>query len=136
MQSVNSKLSFLSQHGSITLLDFTVPGVPVPKQRPRLARNGRVYTPARTREYEYLVGDYARAAVKTSGWLNVPGEYALQVTVYRVRRAGDLDNYLKAISDGLNGIVWPDDAMVRTLIAFADLSRDNPRADITVGRYL
>jgi Holliday junction resolvase RusA-like endonuclease len=95
-----------------------------------------VYTPARTREYEYLVGDYARAAVKTSGWMIVPGEYALQVTVYRVRRAGDLDNYLKAISDGLNGIVWPDDAMVRTLIAFADLSRDNPRADITVGRYL
>ena len=36
-------------------LTFIIPGPPVPKQRPRFGRGGRVYTPPATRDYEIAV---------------------------------------------------------------------------------
>ena len=32
-------------------VEFTIPVKPVAKQRPRLAKNGHVYTPANTKKY-------------------------------------------------------------------------------------
>ena len=33
-------------------VEFTVPGIPVGKGRPRFMKNGHTYTPQRTRDYE------------------------------------------------------------------------------------
>lgn len=92
-----------------------------------MARNGRVYTPARTRDYEKLVAKYAKAAIESQGWEAVDGCYSLEIFVQRARYVGDLDNYLKAVSDGLNGIVWPDDSMVQKIVArFVNRNRKTP----------
>lgn len=101
-------------------IEFVVDGEPVPKMRPRLTRGGRAYTPQRTRDYEYKVGDLARQAIRIAEWDATPGKYALSVTVYRNKRIGDLDNFIKSIADGMNGIVWPDDRMVVAIDAFMD----------------
>ena len=36
-------------------VEFTVPGIPVGKGRPRFMKNGHTYTPQKTREYENKV---------------------------------------------------------------------------------
>lgn len=92
-----------------------------------MARNGRVYTPARTRDYERLVAKHAKLAIASTGWEVTDGQYSIEIVVQRARYVGDLDNYLKAVSDGLNGIVWPDDAMVRRIVArFWNRDRKKP----------
>jgi Holliday junction resolvase RusA-like endonuclease len=117
---------------------FTVPGVPVAKGRPRLTTIGgkaRAFTPAKTVLYEQLVALAAQRAIGGAG----PLEGALSVTVTaflpvpaswsRKKRdaalAGDIrptsrpdtDNYLKAALDGMNGIVYRDDAQVVRVVA-------------------
>ena len=36
-------------------IEFTVPGVPQGKERPRFTQNGAAYTPKKTKDYEKLV---------------------------------------------------------------------------------
>ncbi len=44
----------------------------------------------------------------------------------------DLDNVLKAIKDGLNGIVWGDDSQVAVLRECRKGYSDTPRVVVTV----
>jgi len=94
------------------MIRITIPGRPVPKARPRLGVRGRtayIYTPENTRAYEQLVGMCARAATPAP----LQGPVEMQAFVYlRHGRRGDLDNYLKCLCDGLNGIAWRDDSQV------------------------
>ena len=48
------------------------------------------------------------------------------------RRRRDLDNCAKSICDGLNGIVYLDDAQIAELIVRRYMDRKRPRAEITV----
>jgi len=73
-------------------------GRPVPKSRPRLGRGGKTFTPERTRLYEEAVAWQCRAQ---RVWL---GRSAVEVTIELHSTAelrGDLDNYAKAVLDGL-----------------------------------
>lgn len=109
------------------MIHFTIPGRPVPKHRPRVGKHGNIYTPQNCREYERAVGLYARNVFPQP----ISGPVALGVRFYFSRRPGDLDNYVKAISDGLNGIAWQDDRQVVKL--FASLKRGSPeRAEVVV----
>lgn len=92
---------------------FTIPGRPVPKQRPRAGKNGNLYTPKATREYERAVGWAARQVFVNP----YDGPIELILKVYLMARAGDLDNYIKSICDGLNGIAWWDDSQVTKIKA-------------------
>lgn len=92
---------------------FTVPGRPVPKQRPRAGNNGKLYTPKPTREYEKAVG-WAAKQVFVNPY---DGPIELILKIYLMARAGDLDNYIKSICDGLNGIAWRDDSQVTRIRA-------------------
>ena len=88
--------------------DFTVPGRPVPKQRPRAGNNGNLYTPKATRNYEKAVGWAAKQV-----FINpYDGPIELILKIFLRARAGDLDNYIRSICDGLNGIAWRDDSQV------------------------
>lgn len=80
---------------------------PVPKARPRLGVNGKMYTPRETKEFEELVGWCTRSVVKK------PTEKPVRVNidVYSRTRA-DIDNIAKAILDGLSGIAFLDDRQV------------------------
>ena len=118
-------------------LDFTVYAKAVGKARPRVTTRfgyAHAYTPAKTREFETLVGWAAKRAMCQR--LPVASGRALfvQITVSlipplswsRKRRSDvfgafcskkpDTDNVAKAILDAMNGIVYEDDAQVAGLI--------------------
>lgn len=116
---------------------FTIPGRPVPKERPRMGRGRRVFTPARTKEYEHFVGNSCRAAL--AAW-NLGGRdwqtgatYKVEVTCYFKRgNTPDCDNLAKSILDGMNGIAYDDDRQV-TWVSVMKCTGDE-RAEVTVIR--
>ena len=112
-------------------LSFTIHGAPVPLARPRIA-NGHACMPERSRLYEKLVSEVARAAVIAAGWHHWD-KYTLTLRVYRQAFRGDLDNFVKAVMDGLTKAgVWQDDRFVTSLHATMDVDRENPRVEIEV----
>lgn len=114
-------------------LSFRVPGEAVAKGRGRaMVGNGRVrvYTPSKTRGYENLVrtiaGDAMGASPPFSGAIGVDVTVVLpipksfskrkQAAAYfgdllPVKRP-DIDNLCKSVLDGMNGIVFLDDAQI------------------------
>ena len=93
-------------------IKIVIPGRPVPKGRPRFGRNGQVYTPKKTREYEELVGWYAKQCMTEP----LEGNIVLHIKVYVANNIfPDLDNIAKAIMDGLNGVAYKDDRQVMCL---------------------
>jgi len=108
-------------------IKFTVPGVPVPKGRPRFVP-GHCYTPQKTVSYEAQLKYFFFKAV---GCLFKPLDCPIRLTMHaefpmpksapkKDRVAGirrkitkpDLDNLEKIIGDGLNNIAWVDDALI------------------------
>lgn len=112
-----------------------VEGIPVGKGRPRFMRNGHAYTPERTRTYENLVRLRAREAMcgehpmKGALCVTIMARFPVPVSYSKKRRLAclqasekpakkpDIDNLVKAILDGLNGVVFEDDAQVVQLSA-------------------
>lgn len=112
---------------------FTVPGVPIGKGRPRVsaaAGRARMYTPAKTVGYEGLIAHEARIAMNGRDLIAGPVDVSLDIAVPipaswsqkkqvaalsgHLRPTGkpDIDNTCKAIFDGINQVVWKDDAQV------------------------
>ena len=92
---------------------IVIPGRPVPKQRPRVGRNGNIYTPRKTKQYEQLIGWKAKEVIKQP--LN--GNVSLQIRVYVKRDIfPDLDNIAKSVMDGLNNVAYIDDKQVACLV--------------------
>jgi Holliday junction resolvase RusA-like endonuclease len=112
------------------MIEFEIPSV-VPKGRPRTTRTGHMYTPTKTRNAEALVKMMASEAVGRDG---VPMEGPLSVTIIahlpiprswsKKRQAmaadgfilpakrPDLDNIIKLVTDGANGICYLDDRQI------------------------
>ena len=128
---------------------FTIPGIPAAKGRPRfLSRGGfiRAYTDQKTVAYEALVGLYAQQA----GIEPVKGPIAVTIRAFwpskgaprkrtprpeawRVGRP-DLDNVIKAILDGLEGIAFDNDSQVVVIAADKRHAAQGcpPHVDVTV----
>lgn len=86
----------------------------VPKGRPRFGKKGRVYTPRRTRDFEERVAWTAKAVMRS----RLPLTCRVRVNVEVVyKRDADLDNFIKAALDGINGIVFEDDRQVTAITA-------------------
>lgn len=109
---------------------FVVPGQPVGKGRPRIGKIGthaRLFTPEKTVNYEGLVAMAAQQAMQGRELITGPVMVEMDITVQipqswsKKRKsqalAGEIfpttkpdkDNVIKAIYDGINGIVWKDD---------------------------
>jgi len=94
---------------------ITIPAIPIPKGRPRLGRNG-AHNPESTVDYENLVRWTAKASRNEIGWKKLAGDIKCRVEFYGPRK-GDIDNLLKSLFDGLNGIAFDDDKQIRELHA-------------------
>jgi Holliday junction resolvase RusA-like endonuclease len=129
---------------------FTVPGTPVAKGRAKFARRGNfvsTYTPKETVQYENLVRLAAQEAMAGADPFDRP--IALTVAIYlpipqswskkkqekaRVGAVGatkkpDADNVLKALKDGMNGVVYVDDARI-TDVTLQKRYATSPRVDV------
>lgn len=106
---------------------IVVNGRPVPKGRPRLGRRGRVFTPEKTliaeaeiREaWVALDGPIFEGQVSLTVLFN-DKETVVTVTEFDGQKSklrGDLDNYVKTLMDGLNGVAWADDKQVHHIEA-------------------
>lgn len=129
-------------------VSLTIPGIPIPKGRPRFTRSGFTYTPEKTRKYEKMVADIARKNMSGKPPLDCPIK-VLAVAYMPIPRmsarktadavAGyilpakkpDIDNLAKAALDACNGIVWRDDALICSLLVKKRYAV-NPRLEIKI----
>lgn len=131
---------------------FSVPGQPQGKGRPRvgqIAGHARMFTPAKTIAYEGFIALQAQIAMAghdlVEGPVLVRMFIALQVPTswsQKKQRAAldglhfpttkpDVDNTVKAVFDGLNGVVWRDDVQVVDLQLTKRYSA-SPRVEVEV----
>ena len=110
------------------LVKFTVPGRPRGKERPRMGRNGKFYTPKHTREYEESVAWFARSAYKEEP-TELPVRLDLMIRSSKSR--ADTSNILKSIEDAMNGIVYVDDKQIKE-IHISRIEGDGEGVDVTV----
>lgn len=96
---------------------------PKVKQRPRLGRRGRVFTPAQTLEFERQVREAYEGFCADKPVSITISLYKEKFTVTVTECGtlepsplrGDIDNYVKSILDGLNGVAYEDDRLVYKL---------------------
>ena len=122
-------------------LTFEIPWV-AGKERPRFA-HGHAFTPKATRDRERAIAELYRAAAFAQGRPVPKADACVPVTLRmtltsplpkskpkRVQREPytakpDIDNAIKLVMDGLNGVAWEDDAQVTSVSATkADRTRD------------
>lgn len=119
------------------MIEFTVDGTAVPKQRPRISGR-QAYTPKRTKDYEGRVREafcssyrgflpafgkdtpvriciYVYQAIPKS-WSKKKQLQAERGDIVPLSRNGDIDNIAKSILDALNGFAYGDDCQVTTLV--------------------
>ena len=109
-------------------------GMPLGKQRPGFDKNGHVYTPRATKEYEKKLSDLFLAELKLAK-PDGKSKFALRCRFYRgTRQRIDCDNLMKAVSDAANKVVWTDDSQVMEVIGNLFLADANPRAEILIHR--
>ena len=102
---------------------------PFPKERPRATRGGMMYTPLKTRECEKRVLSLFKENFPDHDPIAEPISVDVEVATDKITIAvsteehkpkgmrGDLDNYIKAILDALNGAAWVDDRQIVALTA-------------------
>jgi len=116
----------------VTPLTITVLGTPVAKARPRMTRSGIAFTPAKTRSYETYARLVAQEEMKAAriGMMEGPLRMTMRVDLpipsswskrkqqqaltgeIRPCVKPDIDNFVKAALDALNGVVFADDKQV------------------------
>lgn len=114
-------------------VSFIVPGEAVGKGRPRVTTihgHARMFTPQKTANYESLIAVAAEQAMQGRELITGPVLVELKIAVGIAQswskkktaqalagqvmptKKPDADNVLKAICDGINGIVFKDDVQV------------------------
>lgn len=133
------------------MIRLTIPGEPVAQGRPRFSRRGKyvsTYDPPKSRGYKEYIKQIARQELHIEP---LTGSIRINVKVYRgIQKSGskltrrkkqdgiirptvkpDTDNYYKAVSDALTGILWKDDNQI-VEIHVGKWYSDQPRVEIEV----
>lgn len=140
----------------VMIIQFTVPGEPKGKGRPRFTNAGgfaKTYTPPETAGYENLVklcyrekyggmafDEKAELDIKVTAFFSIPKSTSkkkrekMQDGDVRPTKKPDLDNILKIVADALNGIAYHDDSQ----IVYAEIAKyydENPRVEVEMCSY-
>ena len=127
--------------------EFTVPGIPVGKGRPRVTMHG-TYTPKKTKEYEQRVRDCWRTQsgahfdagqairAEINAWFPIPKSTpkkraACMDGTFHLKKP-DSDNIAKAILDSLNGLAYPDDSAVQLGPVDKRYTNGAPRVEVKI----
>lgn len=129
---------------------------PVEQARPRATRMGkeiRLYDPKKVAIFKRQLGMLARQQMLDRGLEPYDGPLEVRMQFYRPVQSSiskkerdrrllgahrptvkpDLSNYIKALEDGLNGIIWIDDNRIVQIVAEKKYS-DHPRIVIEVNK--
>ena len=117
------------------MVSIEVSGTPVAKQRPRgyNTKQGKIrfYTPSSNKEFEYLIRERAESVFKKP--LTCPVKVSVEFLMPRPGRLiwktkpmprcpcdkrPDIDNLLKSVTDGLNGVAYLDDGQISEVVAY------------------
>ena len=126
-----------------------VPGIPVGKGRPRMTVRGghpRAYTPEKTARYENLIRTAFVDEYPDAVPLDVPvkvfigAEFPIPKSWSKKKKASatyvtkkpDIDNIIKSVFDGLNGVAWTDDALVTDIEAGKRYTEEMPQCYIVI----
>ena len=133
--------------------EFEVPGEIVGKERPRINMyTGRVYTPNKTKDYEFLVQQYFK--IKYPNYKMLEGRISIDIIAYlkipkstnkaktqemlenklSPTKKPDADNIAKSILDAMNGFVFKDDNQVSKISVEKRFALEE-KAVITVEEY-
>lgn len=108
------------------MVRFIVEGKVLGKPRPRVNRNGMVWTPSRFKDYERKI----QAAYIKAGGTKLEGPVSVKVRTFRSMPKSrpkkieteedmfkpDADNIIKIVLDALNGVAFDDDRQVIRVI--------------------
>lgn len=128
---------------------FNIP--PKPQSRPRFTRHGRPYELKDMKEYKQAIEHMTKEQLKCDKLVDVPLSVSIKFYIeppqyiskvkknalelkqetMRVFRKPDIDNYVKAILDSMNDIVFKDDGQISELYAKKVYSL-RPRTEVTV----
>lgn len=137
------------------MIQLTLDIEPVAKERPRFTRYGRTYTPKKTATFEKQIRDafllkykgetmpmWSRdtplVAIASFG-KSIPKSYSKKKHKQCLNGEAaptsrpDVDNYLKAVLDALNGLAFEDDSQIVRTIAEKQYS-ETPYVQITIRR--
>lgn len=126
-----------------TMATMIVRTVPVPKARPRVTRSGHAYTPDKTAIYEKLLASSWSGGVIMGKHLMATMRFGMPIpkswskgrqrmSVGKLHTSKpDLDNLVKAVLDGLNGVAFDDDAKIAAFMAEKIYAVD-PFVEITI----
>lgn len=127
-------------------ITIIIPGHPHAQGRPKATMRGRhagVYKDKDSRIYEAKVAAIALTQLP-DGWELIDQAITLTISFRLIRPKSvsakkrplptvrpDLDNLIKSIKDGLNGIVWRDDCQIVSVTADKTYG-DNPGATVII----
>lgn len=137
------------------MIKIIIPLEPVAQSRPRFTRQGKfvkTYDPPKSKAYKKQVMMIAQQQYHDEP-IAKGNPLILQVTFYRSiqkslskaeherRLRGDIlpfvkpdiDNYFKAVTDALTGVIWADDNQI-TDVKMSKRYSDNPRTEIIIWR--
>lgn len=104
--------------------------LPLPPSANRYWRHfrGRTVVSAEAKQYKATV-----AALMHEHQVDpLTGPVCVSITVYRERKAGDLDNRIKIVLDAMQGIFYANDKQVRELHCYLADDKHAPRCIVAV----
>lgn len=124
---------------SAVLASFTVSGEPVSKSRARFTKRGSrtfAYTPQKTYDGEKAIARGFKECLPASYVPDAEYHFGVHAEFFNAsRQRRDVDNMLKLILDGLNGVAWADDNQVTEVSARKCYESDKSAARTEVTIY-
>lgn len=96
----------------------------------RVGHNGQVHVSEEAKEYKAYVRWHIMENIHVVEPLTEP--LKLEMIVYRARKAGDLDNYIKVLTDALAGMLFVDDKQIVEIHAWRRDDPQQPRVEVTL----
>jgi Holliday junction resolvase RusA-like endonuclease len=94
-------------------------------------KRGFYYRTKEADQYRLRTGKYA----VSRGLWPTPNPVAVSVRIFRKRKAGDIDGWLKVLLDSLEGVAYVNDSQIVELHAYRFDDKADPRVEVEVTEH-